>query len=102
MLELVKRRCVQRRLLGRKVPHRLTTGDVNSHRRSVGIRVDLVPKSATNNDAFSFLHPTGADSAQMILIGLLANNLEVKRAVTHYHEHQRVGGRKQAKPLAQP
>jgi hypothetical protein len=49
----------------------------------VGIRVDLIPKPATDNDAFSFLHPTGADSAQTILIGLLADNFEVERAITH-------------------
>jgi hypothetical protein len=68
----------------------------------VGIRVDLVPESATNNDAFSFLHPTSADSAQTILIGLFANNLEVEPSVTHDQQCKSVGSRRNAEQAAQP
>jgi hypothetical protein len=47
----------------------------------MGARVDLVAESAWKRDAFAPFSATGADLSEMVLVGLLADDLEIESSV---------------------
>jgi hypothetical protein len=78
MFKLVKRRRVNGGLVRWEVAHRPTIDGIDSHRRTVGARVDFVTQTTSDDRSFSSFSPTGADSPQIRLIRLLANDLKIE------------------------
>jgi hypothetical protein len=81
-LKLVKRGGVDLGLLSREVAHGASAAGINSNRWFVGMGVDLVPQVASEGNALTSLHSARVYLPQAVLMGLLANDLEVKAAAT--------------------